>query len=383
MINMTKICSLMLISILILSSFAAVFSVASASELVEDSWNTKKPMSQARYGLSAVTVDGKIYAIGGQTDEYGSYVGTNELYDPKKDTWTTLKSMPTPRSYFGIVACQGKIYCIGGSGDNTENSLSVNEVYDVATDKWSTKTSLPVSGSHGSPVQAHVVDEKIFVIVSRLLYMYNPVTDSWTQKASLPKTVASDPYVYSAVVDDQIIVIITDEHLEVLIYDPNTDVWSKGKTTGYDSGFAIAVAVATSGRFAPQKIYVLSSGPSFFLYPTGDVFVYDPLSGMWEQRVKDPTPRARFGVAVLDDVLYVIGGVALLGTKGDREALAVNEQYVPIGYHGTGFSDSDSPMDNRILAGALIGVAVAIAVAVLLLSFFKNKGKRRNKTNNL
>jgi len=89
---------------------------------------------------------------------------------------------------------------------------------------------------------------------------------------------------------------------------------------------------------------------------------------------------------ILDDVLYVIGGVALLGTKGDREALAVNEQYVPIGYHGAGFSDSDSdspvdtnsPVDNLVLVGAIVGTVVAVAMAVSLLFFFKNKGKRKN-----
>jgi hypothetical protein len=204
LVSMAKIFSLMLLSILILSSFTAVLSVVSASSaLVENSWNTKASMSQARYGLGAVAVDGKIYAIGGQTDEGGSYVGTNERYDPAKDTWFTLESMPTARAYFGIVAYQGKIYCIGGNGPT--------DVYDVATDSWSTKASLPVSGSQGSNVQAHVVDEKFFVIASRVMYMYDSVADSWIQKASLPKTVASDPYVYSAVVDNQIIVITTEE----------------------------------------------------------------------------------------------------------------------------------------------------------------------------
>jgi N-acetylneuraminic acid mutarotase len=369
----------MLISLLTLSSFTAVISSVSASELIEDSWNTKTPMGQARYGLEAVAVDGKIYAIGGQTDETGSYVGTNERYDPKKDyTWTEMKSMPTARAYFGIAAYKDKIYCIGGY--DSEGISDVNEVYDVATNKWSIKTPLPVSVSTAqthNAVQTHVADGKIFVIASRLLYMYDPVTDSWIKKASLPKTVVqADPYVYSAVVDNQIIVITSDEGPEVLIYDPKTDVWSKGKTTG-DHGFAIAVAMATSGRFAPQKIYVLSSGPSMFFYPTGDIGVYDPLSGAWEH-IKDPTPRARFGVAVLDDVLYVIGGLALLGTKGEREVLAVNEQYVPIGYHGTGFtnSDSDSPVDNRVLVGATVGTVVVVAVAVSLLFFFKTKEKK-------
>jgi len=88
-------------------------SVSSSSELVEDSWNTKTPMSQARSGLGVVAVDGKIYAIGGRTET--GFVGTNECYNPKTDKWITLKPMPTPRRSFAIAEYQDKIYCIGGS----------------------------------------------------------------------------------------------------------------------------------------------------------------------------------------------------------------------------------------------------------------------------
>jgi N-acetylneuraminic acid mutarotase len=359
-----KFIPLLLFFFFITNSIAAAFNPVSASVPVEDSWNTKTPMNQARWGLEAVTVDGKIYAIGGQTDNHGSFVGTNERYDPKKDTWFTLKSMPTSRSNFGIAEYQGKIYCIGGY---TGNVLDVNEVYDIATNKWSTKTALPVSESN---VQAHVVDEKIFVIASRLLYMYDPVTDSWTQKASLPKTIfQSDPYVYSAAVDNQIIVITSDEHLEVLIYNPKTDVWSEGKTTGYQSGFGNAIAVATSGHFAPQRIYMVCGGPGIFFMPISFVMAYDPLNGTWEQIKNYPTPRARFGVAVLNDVLYVIGG-ALLGTEGNPEASPVNEQYVPISYNGT------LPSATASTAPIIATLAIITGtIAIGTFFYFKKKEK--------
>jgi hypothetical protein len=222
--------------------------------------------------------------------------------------------------------------------------------------------------------------------------MYDPITDLWSQKASLPKTIVqSDPYVYSAVVDNQIIVITSDEDLEVLIYDPNTDVWRKGKTSGYDSGFAIAVAVATSGRFAPQKIYILSSGPSIYFMPTGYVGVYDPLSGMWGQPKEDPIPRAYFGVAVLDDVLYVIGGTLLVGTEGQRETSPINEQYVPLGYNPQNYpntqpsatappttapatSDTTSSPTNSfgsfLTRSTVVAVIVLMACVVVVTLFF-------------
>jgi hypothetical protein len=181
MVNMAKLFSLMLISILILSSFVTVLSAISASELVEDSWNTKAPMSQARAGLGVVAVDGKIYAIGGYTAmDYIMQVGmcgTNERYDPKTDTWVTLASMPTPRANFAIAAYQGKIYCMGNGP---------TEVYDIVTDSWSVKSDTPflsstiASAFAFTSAQAIVVDGKIFVINDWDLFMYNPITDIWT-----------------------------------------------------------------------------------------------------------------------------------------------------------------------------------------------------------
>jgi len=181
-----KVIPFILIFLFISGSLTVAFSSVCASELVEDSWAKKAPMSQARSGLGVVAVDGKIYAIGGSTEN--DNVGTNERYDPKTDTWVVLKSMPTPRADFGIAAYRDKIYCIGNGP---------TEVYDIATDSWNIKKSIPIDGE---TLQAHTIDEKIFVMVSGLLYMYDPVTDSWTQKTSLP---TSEYYRtgYSAVID--------------------------------------------------------------------------------------------------------------------------------------------------------------------------------------
>jgi len=277
---MNKLVSFLLIFFFINVSFILTFNPASASELVADLWNTKTSMTQARYGLGVVAVDDKIYAIGGSTEYgYGNsfFVGTNECYDPKTDTWVTLKSMPTPRADFGIATYQDKIYCVGNGP---------TEVYDIATDSWDIKKSIPIDGE---TMQAHTINEKIFVMVSCLLYMYNPVTDSWTQKTSLP---TSEYYRagYSAVIDNQIIAINYND-ANFWIYDPETDMWSEEKTTtGYTGSFGVAVFVATSGHFAPQRIYALSGGGSIFFYPTGFIMAYNPLSGTWENVKVNPTP---------------------------------------------------------------------------------------------
>jgi hypothetical protein len=207
--------------------------------------------------------------------------------------------------------------------------------------------------------------------------MYEPVTDSWSQKASLPKASGSDPDGYPAVVDNQLIFFTYfGGALRVISYNPKTDKWSKVKQDRNSSSFGSATTVATSGRFTPQRIYVLSGGSTIFFKPTSYVAAYDPLSGTWEQAMEDPTPRVNFGVAVLDDILYVIGGT-VLGTAG-QEASSVNEQYVPIGYSSTFYNELFS---NEFPSSYLIVVALVLTVGVvggLILYFKKRKMTREN-----
>ena len=102
---------------------------------VTDTWDSIAPMKNGRWILSACTLNGKIYAIGGLSE--GRAVSTVEEYDPVSDQWTTKKSMHYPRSEMGIAVLNNKIYAIGG-GNNTSGSITYNhfEVYDPITDNW-------------------------------------------------------------------------------------------------------------------------------------------------------------------------------------------------------------------------------------------------------
>jgi hypothetical protein len=296
--------------------FVTTFNSVSASAIVGDSWNTKSPMNQARWGFGVVAVEGKIYAIGGQTNN-GGLVGTNEQYDPVMDTWVTLKSMPTSRVGFAIAVCGGKIYCIGGSTGTKYPDFSVNpyeppvpaqssinEVYDPNTNSWSTKASMPISGTN---LQAHVVGEKIFVLdVYGNLTMYNPIKDSWTTKSSIPipyddsGVVGVNSYVgVSAAVDDKILCYLQryalapfDYSVKFMIYDTTNDVWCEGSAPLFMvDGDTVFVPFAgsgftgvTSGVYAPQKVYVFSANISVFAVfgsESNVVLIYDPVDDIW------------------------------------------------------------------------------------------------------
>jgi N-acetylneuraminic acid mutarotase len=342
------------------TSLIAAKPAFSSGDTAEDTWAAKASMNQARAGSGVAVVNGKIYAIGGTTatgqyppDGYrGGFVGTNEEYDPATNKWTTKASMPTPRDKFAIVAFQAKIYCIGGAVDFTVDELSgfysivasgVNEVYDPATDTWARLAPMP---TEGVGFQAHVVNGKIYVIDGTYPYVYDPKNNSWTLKTRMPWPYPK-PHLVSAVVGDKIIVsgefstglgssleeMLSDEfsssEQRIKIYDTVNDSWSEGAS---DPTVVIrGVAGATVGVNALQRVYVL--GLERGLPPPSVNQVYDPRADAWATATAMPTGRIDFGVAVVDDVLYAIGGYIFTDSMhGMVRPVAVNEQYLPLGY---------------------------------------------------
>jgi N-acetylneuraminic acid mutarotase len=329
---MRKSAALLLALVFLTASCIAVKPSISSTDVTEDTWVSKASMQVARSNLGVAAVNGKIYAIGGSTEN--GVVGTNEEYDLATDTWTYKKPMPTPRYDFGIAVYQNKIYCIGGFSAggyySNESIKGVNEVYDPATDTWETKEPIP---NPRRGLGANVVNGKIYLTggfvpdsssstgfsILSLNEVYDPETDSWTTKAEVPTAVSS---VTSAVVDSRIYLIMSGLNQ---IYDAATDTWSLGTPLPHSS-IGVARAVGTTGVNAPKRIYVFGGG---------ETQVYDPESDSWTFGADMLTKRSGFGVAVLNDILYVIGGFTEtfdMFWNSNVTLYATNEQYTPFGY---------------------------------------------------
>jgi N-acetylneuraminic acid mutarotase len=306
---------LSLVIILIITSSLSSFLVPHTNA-AENPWTTMAQMPTARKGLGVAVVNGKIYAIGGGT--WSNYFGTNEMYNPATNTWTTKTPMPTPRSHFGIAVIDNKIYCIGGG-------TGVNEVYDPETDTWETKTSMPTSRF---ALEANVVNGKIYMIggytgaPSPFLdvnEVYDPATDSWTTKTPLPTGVG---YYASAVIDNKIYIIGGYGYNLTQIYDPETDTWNNG--TSLSTIVDDAATGITAGDTATKRIYVIGGKQGLDAVNLNQV--YDPEADTWVTGTAMPTARYSHGVAVVNDSLYVIGGV--LGWIPEP-VVAINERYTP------------------------------------------------------
>jgi N-acetylneuraminic acid mutarotase len=372
------------------SCLVAVRPAYSSTEVPENTWVLKAPMHEARSGLGVAVVNGKIYAIGGSTEN--GLVGINEAYDPETNMWTYRKPMPTPRANFHLEVVQNKIYCLGGDTDNATKTLA-NEVYDPATDTWETRAPLPtprdsfstvvlrnriyvIGGITGRdlakellvtytgatevydpardqwetkasiqnasfPEACVVINGKIYVISGSTTYeesesvtsVYDDDTNSWTNRTPMPVV----KHGAAAVFDDKIYFIggsYEDDVFVTLlqIYDPANDTWSAGAQPP-DGGVSQGSVFITTGDVSPIRIYVLED----------HLRVYDPRKDIWTLGPSKVANRAFMGIAILKDKIYAIGGLTSVFSGFDEPfgfdvtRYATNEVYTPVGY---GMSDS-------------------------------------------
>jgi len=333
--------SFVLLLILAFLTASCVIAAKPVSAPTADSWVSKEPMPSTLNYPKAAMLNGKIYVVGAFS-HYGDNVNNSLFeYDPVTDNWTVRKSMPSSRLSFAVAACQNRIYVIGGCLNvpdyyDPDAGLSTNEVYDPATDTWETKASMPTARWD---LVAETVNGKIYVISGRtggaktsvkVNEVYDPNTDSWTNASSIPTPVSGPA---SAVVDNRIFVIggqaeFNDPMNPGLnqIYDPQTDTWVQGAKEPNPEWNA-AAAGATTGVKAPKRIYVMGGNPGL-APPLDQNYAYNPEEDKWIIAASLPAPKSSFAVAVVNDLVYVIGGT----TVNYNVITASVEQYTSIGY---------------------------------------------------
>ncbi len=331
---------------------------------VANSWKTLAPMPTPRSNFEVAVVNDKVYAIGGfraYANRTTIDLSVNEEYDPATNIWAEKAPMPIASDGFAMAAYQNKIYIF-------EPGLPTY-VYDAVTDTWTNKTSVPIP-SVG--LRANVVDDKIYLIggfagrsvPSNYNQVYVPSNDTWQSAVPIPYG-ASD--YASAVVDNKIYITAgvtatmpSDSSLNQ-IYDVTTNTWTSGAP--FPIGFPLdASAVATTGTFAPERIYVIF-GQNNVSYVAQLNEIYNPADKTWSSGEPDPISRTNSAVAVVNDQLYVIGGEYdnYTATGVIITTFASNERYTPVGY----VQPTPSPKVPEITPVAVFSLAVAVCVVVV------------------
>ncbi len=222
-------------------------------------WSSAANLPMASSGLAAVTVNGRIYAIG---------VGTNVyVYDPAQPMlgWLSVSNLPTVTHYLAAASANGKIYAIGLAPPG-----NLVYVYDTAqpTLGWLSVSNLPWRPSGN--IAATAANGKIYVLggQTHAFLVYDPAqpTLGWSWLTNLP---TDNMGLAAASVNGKIYAIAG--------FDPDT-VTALSSVHVYDPaqpalGWSIVnnLPVASDGLAAASvngNIYVMGGGyNSGYLYP--------------------------------------------------------------------------------------------------------------------
>ena len=104
-----------------------------------------------------------LYAVGGATAApHYIALDTVEVYDPATDSWTTKQHLNTPRGVPAVAAVNGKIYAIGGQTENRGRDRHGRGVRSCLPIRWTTKPSVMPHPRNDSA--AAIVDDKIYIM---------------------------------------------------------------------------------------------------------------------------------------------------------------------------------------------------------------------------
>ena len=305
-----------------------VFATAALAQIPTSPWKKAAPFPEPDEELYGVTVNSKLYVIGGWGE--GKARGANYEYDPATDKWTKKKSMPRPAHHAALAAARGKIYVFGGFVAPERTQIPVGGAwepiddaweYDPAADSW--KSLVPLPGKRGAAVAVEV-GGKIYVIGG-----------ATTVEGS------KDPFFTFF---GPARVLSTND-----VYDPATNKWESRRPMAVPRNHAFAGAVN-------GKIYVIGgrTGHGFILSATNTDAVeeYNPVNDMWSApKERMPTPRSGGPFGTDGRRIYVAGGEVT--TKDLVGAFRSVEAFEPA--TNSWMTLPSMPMPRHGAAGGVIG----------------------------
>lgn len=283
---------------------------------VVGSWSTAVPaMPTARGDLAVVWAAGRLYAIGGYSEDLGS-LDRVEVYDPAVGGWTTAASLPYALYNHDAAADdQGRIYVIGSSSDTGGAGCRTALRYDPASDAWSPLALLPTCRSDGRIVFGD--DGLLYVVggfssdtgTQSTVDVYDPVSNTW----SVGDRLATERRAHVLVrADDGSLFAVGGRSSTSSLGDPgeaSMERWVPGSGwfTQPDAPFPRddASAAFLDGRIVNAGFREVGS-PGHLSH---EVDVYDVAAEVWLSGARMPTRRRGADAAVgPDGGMYVVGG---------------------------------------------------------------------------
>ncbi|BBY19689.1 serine/threonine-protein kinase [Mycolicibacterium litorale] len=231
--------------------------------VVNSRWAELPPLLQPRAAASAAVVGDRIIVTGG-VDASGTLLDTTEIFDGTR--WTLGAAIPTPRQMPAAASDGRLVYVVGGANGSTD--LATVEAYDPAADSW---TALPPLPQPRSDVGATSADGRLVVVggrssgqVLRSVAAFDVVTRTWT---ALPDMATA--------------------RRGMAVASVGRTVYAIGGSTG--PGDDAVTASAESLRLGARR---------------------PQPAGQWRTLPDAPTARLMMAWTVLDDKIWLAGGMS-------------------------------------------------------------------------
>jgi hypothetical protein len=227
-------------------------------------WVAAAAMPTPAFAPASAVVNGKFYVLGGDTGGAPLWPGKSQMYDPATGTWdATLPDMPTPAGNLCAGVIGTDIYVPGGN-DNSSTPLTTLQVFHTTTRTWETIATDPLPAARwGAACTAYNNQLYVFGGFSGA----SPTNTAWVYVPALP---AGSRWVTS------------------LAAVPVSDLRGSAITAG-------------------SRIFYLGAQNN-----ARAVYAYDPAGNSWSTYPSLASAHSVPGVWLLDNVLYVGGG---LGTS--------------------------------------------------------------------
>ncbi|MFD1324323.1 S8 family serine peptidase [Micromonospora sonneratiae] len=284
-------------------AYGAAGNVAQAAPQVDDAWTRVADLPAAVFDNAAVTLDGKVYSIGG-----GSGTGNEKkiwVFDPAANAWTALPDMPSARAKPSAAAVNGKIYVLGGWASGGTPVATV-DVFDPAAGTWSTLSGV-TNPSPASAAGTAVVNGKIYLTGgcldgnctdSNKLVVFDPAAGSFSTGANYPHAVS---WIACGGIGDNVYCAGgtgETEYTDGYVYSPASDGWTALPT--------MPAELWGSQYAAAGGLLVLAGGVTAGSTAVSNrTLAYDPAAGSWLELPNAQFSRYR-GAAACG--AYKIGG---------------------------------------------------------------------------
>ncbi len=166
-------------------------------DTVSNTWTFGPDLPAPRASGAVTFNNGKLHYFGGLLPDRVTDVGEHYVLDINNQGlgWVPAAALPNPRNHLSAASVNGLVYAIGGQygHDNEVQDQTFLDVYDPATNTWARLADLPSARSHFEPGTI-VHNGKIIIVGGRQgdfffddVTEYNPNTNEWSERCKLPE----------------------------------------------------------------------------------------------------------------------------------------------------------------------------------------------------